>query len=215
MSNVPSGNEIRRQFLDFFESKGHTIVRSASLVPTGDSTLLFTNAGMVQFKDIFLGTDSRPYTRATDSQKCMRVAGKHNDLDDVGRGGLIDKTNDSLPFRPDHRAHHGVRAFGALRHRLAARPDDVQRGLRIEDSRGSDEYAYGDRAWISANNVFEVAYGVNCAPADDNEIYSLHPGGAHAVFGDGSVHFLKKGMDTETLGAMITRNYGDIFQFDD
>ena len=84
-----------------------------------------------------------------------------------------------------------------------------------EDSRGSDEYAYGDRAWISANNVFEVAYGVNCAPADDNEIYSLHPGGAHAVFGDGSVHFLKKGMDTETLGAMITRNYGDIFQFDD
>lgn len=85
MSNEISGNEIRRQFLEFFESKGHTIVRSASLVPTGDSTLLFTNAGMVQFKDIFLGTDSRPYTRACDSQKCMRVAGKHNDLDDVGR----------------------------------------------------------------------------------------------------------------------------------
>ena len=85
MSNEISGNEIRRQFLEFFESKGHTIVRSASLVPTGDSTLLFTNAGMVQFKDIFLGTDSRPYSRACDSQKCMRVAGKHNDLDDVGR----------------------------------------------------------------------------------------------------------------------------------
>ena len=85
MSNELSGNEIRRQFLDFFASKGHTIVRSASLVPTGDSTLLFTNAGMVQFKDIFLGTDSRPYSRACDSQKCMRVAGKHNDLDDVGR----------------------------------------------------------------------------------------------------------------------------------
>ena len=85
MSEQISGNEIRQQFLDFFASKGHTIVRSASLVPTGDSTLLFTNAGMVQFKDIFLGTDSRPYSRATDSQKCMRVAGKHNDLDDVGR----------------------------------------------------------------------------------------------------------------------------------
>ena len=84
MSKEFSGNEIRRQFLDFFEKKGHTIVRSASLVPTGDSTLLFTNAGMVQFKDIFLGTDSRPYSRASDSQKCMRVAGKHNDLDDVG-----------------------------------------------------------------------------------------------------------------------------------
>ena len=82
MSNEISGNEIRRQFLEFFESKGHTIVRSASLVPTGDSTLLFTNAGMVQFKDIFLGTDSRPYSRACDSQKCMRVAGKHNDRAD-------------------------------------------------------------------------------------------------------------------------------------
>ena len=85
MCNEHSGNAIRQQFLDFFASKGHTIVRSASLVPTGDSTLLFTNAGMVQFKDIFLGTDSRPYSRACDSQKCMRVAGKHNDLDDVGR----------------------------------------------------------------------------------------------------------------------------------
>ncbi len=85
MSNELSGNEIRRQFIEFFEKKGHTAVRSASLVPAGDATLLFTNAGMVQFKDIFLGTDSRPYTRATDSQKCMRVAGKHNDLEDVGR----------------------------------------------------------------------------------------------------------------------------------
>lgn len=86
MRNKPTGNEIRKQFIDFFvEKKGHTAVRSASLVPAGDQTLLFTNAGMVQFKEVFLGTDSRPYTRAVDSQKCMRVAGKHNDLDDVGR----------------------------------------------------------------------------------------------------------------------------------
>jgi alanyl-tRNA synthetase len=81
----PSGAKIRQDFLDFFLEHRHTIVPSSSLVPGGDQTLLFTNAGMVQFKDVFLGTDKRPYTRAVDSQKCMRVAGKHNDLDDVGR----------------------------------------------------------------------------------------------------------------------------------
>jgi alanyl-tRNA synthetase len=80
-----TGAEIRQTFIDFFVEHGHTAVPSASLVPGGDSTLLFTNSGMVQFKDVFLGTDVRPYTRAVDSQKCMRVAGKHNDLEDVGR----------------------------------------------------------------------------------------------------------------------------------
>ena len=85
MSQKPSGNEIRQNFIDFFAEVGHTFVPSASLVPGGDQTLLFTNAGMVQFKDVFLGADKRPYTRAANSQKCMRVAGKHNDLDDVGR----------------------------------------------------------------------------------------------------------------------------------
>jgi alanyl-tRNA synthetase len=80
-----TGAQIRQSFIDFFISKGHTFVPSSSLVPGGDATLLFTNAGMVQFKDVFLGTDKRPYTRAVDSQKCMRVAGKHNDLDEVGR----------------------------------------------------------------------------------------------------------------------------------
>jgi alanyl-tRNA synthetase len=80
-----TGNEIRQTFIDFFAEHGHTVVPSASLVPGGDATLLFTNSGMVQFKDVFLGTDKRAYSRAVDSQKCMRVAGKHNDLDDVGR----------------------------------------------------------------------------------------------------------------------------------
>ena len=80
-----SGAKIRQDFIDFFVKHGHTFVPSSSLVPGGDKTLLFTNAGMVQFKDVFLGTDIRPYKRAVDSQKCMRVAGKHNDLDEVGR----------------------------------------------------------------------------------------------------------------------------------
>ena len=77
-------SEIRQQFLDFFASKGHTIVASSSLVPHEDPTLLFTNAGMNQFKDVFLGFDKRPYTRATTSQKCVRAGGKHNDLENVG-----------------------------------------------------------------------------------------------------------------------------------
>jgi alanyl-tRNA synthetase len=87
-SSSHSGAEIRQAFIDFFEEHRHTFVPSSSLVPGGDQTLLFTNAGMVQFKDVFLGTDKRPYSRATNSQKCMRVAGKHNDLDDVGRDDI-------------------------------------------------------------------------------------------------------------------------------
>jgi alanyl-tRNA synthetase len=76
--------EIRSGFLDFFRRKGHTIVASSPLVPSDDPTLLFTNAGMNQFKDVFLGKERRPYVRAATSQKCMRVSGKHNDLDNVG-----------------------------------------------------------------------------------------------------------------------------------
>ncbi|MES2204276.1 MAG: alanine--tRNA ligase [Pseudomonadota bacterium] len=75
---------IRQNFLDYFKSKGHTIVASSSLIPSNDPTLLFVNAGMVQFKDVFLGTDKRSYTRAASSQGCLRAGGKHNDLDNVG-----------------------------------------------------------------------------------------------------------------------------------
>jgi alanyl-tRNA synthetase len=79
-----TGNEIREAFLRFFEGKGHRRVRSSSLVPHGDPTLLFTNAGMNQFKDVFLGLEKRDYTRATSAQKCVRAGGKHNDLENVG-----------------------------------------------------------------------------------------------------------------------------------
>lgn len=77
-------SEIRQSFLDFFHSKGHTVVPSSSLVPENDPTLLFTNAGMNQFKDVFLGLEKRPYTRATTAQRCVRAGGKHNDLENVG-----------------------------------------------------------------------------------------------------------------------------------
>ena len=79
------GAEIRRTFLDYFAERGHRVVSSSPLVPVGDPTLLFTNAGMNQFKDVFLGREKRDYVRAASSQKCLRVSGKHNDLEEVGR----------------------------------------------------------------------------------------------------------------------------------
>ncbi|NVL91012.1 MAG: alanine--tRNA ligase [Desulfobacterales bacterium] len=82
-----TGNDLRRKFLDYFEQRDHAIVKSSSLVPDDDPTLLFTNAGMVQFKRTFLGGDKRPYVRAVSSQKCARAGGKHNDLENVGRTG--------------------------------------------------------------------------------------------------------------------------------
>ena len=81
---MKTSNDIRQSFLDFFKSKDHEIVPSSSLVPPNDPTLLFTNAGMVQFKDVFLGRESRPYKRAASSQRCVRAGGKHNDLENVG-----------------------------------------------------------------------------------------------------------------------------------
>jgi len=85
MSTPRTADELRRAFLSFFESKGHTVVASSGVVPKGDATLLFANSGMVQFKDVFSGKEKRPYTRATTAQKCIRMSGKHNDLENVGR----------------------------------------------------------------------------------------------------------------------------------
>src|ERR1700751_519382 len=84
MPRYLSGSEVRRMFLDFFVSKGHKEGHSSSLVPANDPTLLFTNAGMNQFKDVFTGIEKRDYTRAASSQKCVRAGGKHNDLENVG-----------------------------------------------------------------------------------------------------------------------------------
>src|SRR5476651_1427981 len=82
--NMSGVNEIRSSFLKFFAANGHEVVSSGPLVPRNDPTLLFTNAGMVQFKNVFTGVEKRPYQRATTSQKCVRAGGKHNDLDNVG-----------------------------------------------------------------------------------------------------------------------------------
>src|ERR1700710_2956502 len=79
-----TGSEVRQKFLDYFSAQGHRTVRSSSLVPANDPTLLFTNAGMNQFKETFLGLEKRAYSRATTSQKCVRAGGKHNDLENVG-----------------------------------------------------------------------------------------------------------------------------------
>ena len=81
--------ELRQLFLDFFAQRDHEVVSSSSLVPGNDKTLLFTNAGMVQFKDVFTGDEKKPYARATTSQRCVRAGGKHNDLENVGYTCLL------------------------------------------------------------------------------------------------------------------------------
>ncbi len=80
-----TGSEVRSRFLKFFEERGHRVVPSSSVVPKGDPTLMFVNAGMVPFKRVFTGEEKREYSRATSAQRCMRVSGKHNDLEEVGR----------------------------------------------------------------------------------------------------------------------------------
>ena len=82
--NTMTSNELRQAFLDYFRANDHKVVQSSPLVPGNDPTLLFTNAGMVQFKDVFLGSDKRDYQRAVTAQRCVRAGGKHNDLENVG-----------------------------------------------------------------------------------------------------------------------------------
>ena len=84
---MQTANDLRQGFLEYFKGQGHAVVPSSSLIPQADPTLLFTNAGMVQFKGVFLGEERRAYTRAASSQKCIRAGGKHNDLENVGHTG--------------------------------------------------------------------------------------------------------------------------------
>jgi alanyl-tRNA synthetase len=111
-------SEIRDKFLQYFKSQGHTIVPSSSLVPANDPTLLFTNSGMVQFKDVFTGKDTRPYKRATSSQRSVRAGGKHNDLENVGytaRHHTFFEMLGNFSFG-DYFKHDAIRfAWGALR----------------------------------------------------------------------------------------------------
>jgi len=135
-----TGDDLRRKFLAYFEQKGHTIVKSSSLVPDDDPTLLFTNAGMVQFKRTFLGEDKRPYVRAVSSQKCARAGGKHNDLESVGRTGRHHTFFEML----------GNFSFGDYFKEQAIELawDLVTRGYGIPD----------DRLWVSVYEKDDEAY---------------------------------------------------------
>src|SRR5712691_7239222 len=135
-----SAAEIRRRFIEFFEERRHTVVPSASLVPAGDQTLLFTNSGMVQFKEVFTGAETRSYRRAVDYQRVLRVAGKHNDFEEVGR-------------TPRHHTFFemlGNWSFGDYFKREAIHWawDFLTRDLGItEDRLAATTYTYDDVAW--------------------------------------------------------------------
>src|SRR6478672_10818403 len=132
--------EIRRRFVEFFAERGHEVVPSASLVPAGDQTLLFTNSGMVQFKEVFTGAETRSYNRAVDAQRVLRVAGKHNDFEEVGRTTRHHTLFEML----------GNWSFGDYFKREAIQFawEFLTKTLRIPPERlGATTYTYDDVAW--------------------------------------------------------------------
>ena len=148
--------EIRQQFLDFFREKGHTIVPSAPIVVKNDPTLMFTNAGMNQFKDYFLGNQPAPYNRAADTQKCLRVSGKHNDLEEVGvdtyHHTMFEMLGTEHVLHTDGRRHGAQRREGHLREpsgRLGHERDELRDDVRsrdVCDVRGQHEQPGDDRS---------------------------------------------------------------------
>ncbi|MCC6188543.1 MAG: alanine--tRNA ligase [Anaerolineales bacterium] len=197
-----TGAEIRRSFLEFFSKHGHTIVPSASLVPGDDPTLLFTNSGMVQFKDVFLGTDTRPYTRVADAQKCMRVAGKHNDLEDVGRDDTHHTFFEMLgnwSFGDYYKKEAIAWAWqlltdvwGLPRDRLWATCFEDERGIIPRDDEAADawrEQPGFDRSHLlyfgRKDNLWEMAEVGPCGP--DSEIH-IDRGAAYCTKQDVAGH---------------------------
>src|SRR5512142_305300 len=162
-----SSNEIRQTFLDYFKRRKHTIVSSSSLIPASDPTLLFTNAGMVQFKDVFLGREKRAYTRATTSQKCMRVSGKHNDLDNVGpslRHHTFFEMLGNFSFGDYFKQEAIPFAWELLTTVWKLEPDRLYPTIfRGDGAIPRDEEAYG--IWtklVPANRITELGLAENC-----------------------------------------------------
>jgi alanyl-tRNA synthetase len=166
---VPTGNEIREMFLRFFVERGHQRVRSSSLVPLGDPTLLFTNAGMNQFKNVFLGLEQRPYNRATSSQKCVRAGGKHNDLENVGFTNrhltffeMLGNFSFGDYFKKDAIAFAwelvtSTQWFGVPKDRLYATIFKGEQGI----PRDSDAHAHWLATGVPADRIFELGIKEN------------------------------------------------------
>ncbi len=169
VASTKSGNEIREMFLRFFEGKGHRRVRSSSLVPLGDPTLLFTNAGMNQFKNVFLGLEQRPYTRATSSQKCVRAGGKHNDLENVGFTNrhhtffeMLGNFSFGDYFKNDAIAYAwelvtSPKWFGVPKERLYATIFKGEEGL----PRDADAYGHWVATGVAPERIFELGIKEN------------------------------------------------------
>ncbi|MGI6377242.1 MAG: alanine--tRNA ligase [Anaerolineae bacterium] len=179
-----TSTEIRTRFLEFFRQRGHTIVKSSSLVPGNDPTLLFTNAGMVQFKEIYLGLETRPYARAASSQKCMRVSGKHNDLENVGpssRHHTFFEMLGNFSFGDYFKEGAIKLAWEFLTVEMGMDPDRLYPTIYLEDDEAHDIWVREiglDPARITRlgrkDNFWEMAETGPCGP-DSEIIYDRGP----------------------------------------
>ena len=145
--NMKSSADLRRTFLDFFHDKGHEVVASSPLLPGNDSTLLFTNAGMVQFKDTFLGREQRPYRRAVSVQRCVRAGGKHNDLENVGytaRHHTFFEMLGNFSFGDYFKRDAIHYSWEFLTQVLGLSPEKLWVTVYVDDDEAADIWAQGD-----------------------------------------------------------------------